>query len=178
MELNWAQLFVYDDAALAQFYADHNIPDDVLIERSGPSEDANLVDGKGKGAVGVVGDKEEDAKVEEGEEVNQGEDQVPDIDPLAQILTTEPILVLSLDSEVADDLEFPEVTNADTSRDHETCLALENAILLPQDVADLSMEGLKEFKHKLIMQDVQILQRAVTNSERLKKCSTDLKKAN
>ena len=46
MELNWAQLLVHDDAALVQFRANHNIPDNVLIERSGPNEDANLVEGE------------------------------------------------------------------------------------------------------------------------------------
>ena len=47
MELNWAQLLVHDDATLAQFRADHNIPDDVLIERACLNEDANLVEGEG-----------------------------------------------------------------------------------------------------------------------------------
>ncbi|GFZ06842.1 hypothetical protein Acr_18g0010120 [Actinidia rufa] len=47
MELNRAQLLVHDDAALAQFRADHNIPDNVFIERLDPNEDANLVYGKG-----------------------------------------------------------------------------------------------------------------------------------
>ncbi|PSS33112.1 Stress response protein [Actinidia chinensis var. chinensis] len=47
MELNQAQLLVHDDATLAQFRADHNIHDDVLIERSSSNEDANLVDEEG-----------------------------------------------------------------------------------------------------------------------------------
>ena len=47
MELNQAQLLVHDDATLAQFRADHNIHDNVLIERSSSNEDANLVDEEG-----------------------------------------------------------------------------------------------------------------------------------
>ena len=47
MELNRAQLLIHDDAALAQFCVDHNIPNNVLIERLGPNRDANLVEGDG-----------------------------------------------------------------------------------------------------------------------------------
>ena len=45
-----------------------------------------------------VGDEEEDAEVEDGEEVNQPEDPAPDpvIAPPTQIPTVKPILVLSL----------------------------------------------------------------------------------
>ena len=39
-------------------------------------------DDKGKRVAGIVGDEEEDIEVEEGEEVNQREDQIPDIVPL------------------------------------------------------------------------------------------------
>ncbi|GFS37204.1 hypothetical protein Acr_00g0050620 [Actinidia rufa] len=47
MELNWAQLLVHDDEALARFCADHRIPDDVVIERPRPNDDADWVEGKG-----------------------------------------------------------------------------------------------------------------------------------
>ena len=47
MELNRVQLLVHDDTALAKFYVDHNILNNVLIESLSPSEDANLVDGEG-----------------------------------------------------------------------------------------------------------------------------------
>ena len=48
MELNRAQLLIHDDVALPQFHADHNIPNDVLIETLGPNEYANYVEGEGK----------------------------------------------------------------------------------------------------------------------------------
>ncbi|GFY95370.1 hypothetical protein Acr_10g0007550 [Actinidia rufa] len=47
MVLNWAQLLVHDDEALYRFRADHYIPDDVMIERPGPNDDANWVEGEG-----------------------------------------------------------------------------------------------------------------------------------
>ncbi|GFY92975.1 hypothetical protein Acr_08g0013710 [Actinidia rufa] len=48
MELNQAQLLVYYNATLAQFHIDHNIPDNVLIERPDPNEDANWEEREGK----------------------------------------------------------------------------------------------------------------------------------
>ena len=42
-----AQLLVHDDEALAQFCVEHNIPDDVVIERSDLNEDADWVEGEG-----------------------------------------------------------------------------------------------------------------------------------
>ena len=47
MELNRAQLLVHDDEALNKFRIDHRIPDDAMIERSGPNEIANFVKGNG-----------------------------------------------------------------------------------------------------------------------------------
>ena len=41
MALNRAQMLVHDDEALAQFHADHHIPDDIIIERLGPNDDAD-----------------------------------------------------------------------------------------------------------------------------------------
>ncbi|GFY94694.1 hypothetical protein Acr_10g0000790 [Actinidia rufa] len=47
MALNQAQLLVHDDEALARFRVDHKIPDDVVIERLGPNDDADWVEGEG-----------------------------------------------------------------------------------------------------------------------------------
>ena len=42
-----AQLLVHDDAALTQFCVDHNISDDVLVERSSQNDDDDWVKGEG-----------------------------------------------------------------------------------------------------------------------------------
>ncbi|GFZ00572.1 hypothetical protein Acr_14g0002070 [Actinidia rufa] len=46
-----------------------------------------------------------------------------------------------------------QVTTADTSKDHKTCLALKNVIMLPQDVVDLDAENLEEFGGRLVMME-------------------------
>ena len=58
-----------------------------------------------------IGDEEEGVEVENDEKVNQVEDPTPNpiIAPLAQIPITEPILVLSSASNVADDISFSRV---------------------------------------------------------------------
>ncbi|GFY91252.1 hypothetical protein Acr_07g0014480 [Actinidia rufa] len=61
-----------------------------------------------------------------------------------------------------------QVTNADTSKDHDTYLAMGNVAILPQDVTDLAAEGSEEFS----------LQQAVANSDCMNKYSNDLKKVN
>ncbi|GFS36377.1 hypothetical protein Acr_00g0045630 [Actinidia rufa] len=48
------------------------------------------------------------------------------------------------------------VTSADTSKDHETCIALGNAMMLPQDVADHVVETTVEFGGKLVMLGAQV----------------------
>ncbi|GFY97537.1 hypothetical protein Acr_12g0000780 [Actinidia rufa] len=48
------------------------------------------------------------------------------------------------------------VTSADTSRDHETCVALGNAVMLPQDVANHAVETTVEFGGKLVMVGAQV----------------------
>ncbi|GFS38480.1 hypothetical protein Acr_00g0057740 [Actinidia rufa] len=48
-----------------------------------------------------------------------------------------------------------QVTSADTSKDHETCVALGNAVMLPQDVADHAAETTAEFGGKLVMLGAQ-----------------------
>ncbi|GFY84260.1 MATE efflux family protein [Actinidia rufa] len=191
----------------------------------------DLLHDAGKGVAGVVGDKKRTPRSKKGKKVNQIEDQVPAIPYLAQILVTEPILVLSSTSKAAGDLGSEEevdmvpklrnlgkkkvaeaspaqpaptpvlslqsppkvqqdilhpshvlelwapkfatvelgkqVTNVDTSRDHETCSALGNAMMLHQDVAGPHCEGIRGS-----------LQRVVANSDHMKKYSNDLKKAN
>ena len=47
MELNRAQLLAHNGATLNKCMTDDGIPEDVLIERPRPNEDANLVEGKG-----------------------------------------------------------------------------------------------------------------------------------
>ncbi|GFS37064.1 hypothetical protein Acr_00g0049530 [Actinidia rufa] len=47
MALNRAQMLVRDSEALAQFRVDHRIPDDVVIERPGPNDNADWVEGEG-----------------------------------------------------------------------------------------------------------------------------------
>ena len=47
MELNQAQLLVHDNTTMEKFRRDHNIPNDVAIERLGHREEANTVEGEG-----------------------------------------------------------------------------------------------------------------------------------
>lgn len=47
MDLNRAQLLVHDDIALNEFRIDHDILDNVQIERPGPNENANSVEEMG-----------------------------------------------------------------------------------------------------------------------------------
>ena len=58
--------------------------------------------------------EDEDIKVKNDEEVNQGKDpaQVLVIAPLAQVPASDPILVLNSNSEVVNDLDFPKVQPA------------------------------------------------------------------
>ncbi|GFY91536.1 hypothetical protein Acr_07g0017320 [Actinidia rufa] len=60
--------------------------------------------------------------------------------------TPNPILALPIPAALE-----KQVTNVDTSKDHETSMALENAIMLPHDVADLTAEGLEEFRDQRII---------------------------
>jgi len=47
MALNRAQMLVRDSEAIAQFRLDYRIPDNVVIERPGPNDDADWVEGEG-----------------------------------------------------------------------------------------------------------------------------------
>ncbi|GFS37313.1 hypothetical protein Acr_00g0051320 [Actinidia rufa] len=111
----------------------------------------------GEWAEGVVGDEEEDNKVKKGKKVNQVRDPVLAIaSPVqisvgAKLVQPSPNLVLafpSLAMEVQSNAPSSKgaskrkgkkhVTNVDTSKDHKTCLAFGNAVMLPQDmVAEL-----------------------------------------
>ncbi|GFZ15615.1 hypothetical protein Acr_25g0000240 [Actinidia rufa] len=71
-----------------------------------------------------------------------------------------------------------QVTSADTSKDHETCVALGNAVMLPQDVADHAAKTMAEFGGKLVMLGAKLFQWAVSSTLRLKQGTVDLKKAN
>ncbi|GFZ01237.1 hypothetical protein Acr_14g0008720 [Actinidia rufa] len=68
-----------------------------------------------------------------------------------------------------------QVTSTDTFKDHETCVVLGNAVMLPQDVANHAAEITVEFGGKLVMLGAQ---RVVSSSLRLKQGAVDLKKAN
>ncbi|GFS31845.1 hypothetical protein Acr_00g0019510 [Actinidia rufa] len=69
------------------------------------------------------------------------------------------------------------VTFADTIKDHETCVALGNAMMLPQDVADHAAESSAEFGGKVVMLGAHLFQRAVSTSLQLKQGAVDLKMA-
>ncbi|GFY91439.1 hypothetical protein Acr_07g0016350 [Actinidia rufa] len=47
MKLNRSQQLVHDNATMEKFRRDHNIPNDVAIERLGPREEANTIEGNG-----------------------------------------------------------------------------------------------------------------------------------
>ncbi|GFZ21761.1 hypothetical protein Acr_29g0009230 [Actinidia rufa] len=53
------------------------------------------------------------------------------------------------------DQKEEKVTSADSSKDHETCVALGNAVMLLQDVADHAAETTTEFGGKLVMLGAQ-----------------------
>ncbi|GFZ15663.1 hypothetical protein Acr_25g0000720 [Actinidia rufa] len=146
----------------------------------------------------------EEAEVEDGEEVDQVRAAVPLV-PAPLVLVPEPINLSSSDSNIAivepreivehsyshssssssgtPELWSPQfaavelnkqVTSADSSKDHETCVALGNAVMLLQDVADHVAETTTEFGGKLVMLGAQWV---VSSSLRLKG-AMDLKKAN
>ncbi|GFY91170.1 hypothetical protein Acr_07g0013660 [Actinidia rufa] len=73
-----------------------------------------------------------------------------------------------------------QVTNADSSRDYETCLALGNAIMLPQEMLLICLGGgSEEFKDKLIMQGILVCcpARAHTLESELKESRLDVASA-
>ncbi|GFY91560.1 hypothetical protein Acr_07g0017560 [Actinidia rufa] len=49
-----------------------------------------------------------------------------------------------------------ELTSADSSKDHETCLALRKAIMLPQDVTEFAEEDSEGFRGRLVMMGAQL----------------------
>ena len=48
------------------------------------------------------------------------------------------------------------MTIAYSVKDHDTCLALAQVVMLFKDVADHTKEGLKEIRDQLVMQQVQV----------------------
>ncbi|GFY88831.1 hypothetical protein Acr_06g0007710 [Actinidia rufa] len=62
------------------------------------------------------------------------------------------------------------------SLDHETCLALGNDVMLPQDVVELADEDSEGYRGRLIMMGAQVS--TYGTSKRMKKHTTYLKKAN
>ncbi|GFZ13236.1 hypothetical protein Acr_23g0016210 [Actinidia rufa] len=94
-----------------------------------------------------------------------------------------PILVSSLDLEDSNDLALAlpqpvelrkQVTMADSAKDHDTSLTLAQAVMLPNDIADLAMKGSKEIQDLLIMQQVQ---KEFAISKSIKEQSSELKKS-
>ncbi|GFY92773.1 S-adenosyl-L-methionine-dependent methyltransferases superfamily protein [Actinidia rufa] len=121
----------------------------------------------------------DEAEVEDGEEVDQVLAAVPLV-PAPLVPIPEPINLPSSDFDIAiiepreivehyyshsgssssesqgnEEIMAPKVTSADTSKDHETCVALGNAVMLPQDVVDHAAETTAEFEGKLVMLGAQ-----------------------
>ncbi|GFZ03341.1 hypothetical protein Acr_15g0019490 [Actinidia rufa] len=66
----------------------------------------------------------------------------------------------------------------DSARDHDTSVALAQAIMLPGDVIAISEETLETVRSLLVIQHVQSLQRAMVISDRMAEHSIELKRAN
>ena len=47
MELHRAQQLIHDNIVTKKFRGEHNIPNDTMIERSGPRKEANNIEGGG-----------------------------------------------------------------------------------------------------------------------------------
>ncbi|GFZ14413.1 hypothetical protein Acr_24g0006030 [Actinidia rufa] len=62
-------------------------------------------------------------------------------------------------------------------KDHDTSLALAQAIMLSNDVIDLVEEGSEEIRYLLVMQQVQSLQKATAISEQMKEQSAKIKES-
>ena len=52
------------------------------------------------------------------------------------------------------------MTTVNITQDHDTCLALEQVVMLPQDVVDLAAEDEKIVANLFVMQHVQVSSRA------------------
>ncbi|GFS37635.1 hypothetical protein Acr_00g0053170 [Actinidia rufa] len=156
-ELNRAQLLVHDDEALDKFRRDHGIPNEVLIERPRPRKDANSVEGEGNRIPVCTW------------LIHQIGLRFP-LSPLLKevmarcrltfmkvfvnfawtVLVVDALMQKELTFSISDLLhgyyEFAaaelrrKVTMADIAQDHDTYLALAQAIMLPQDVANLAAE--------------------------------------
>ncbi|GFZ15803.1 hypothetical protein Acr_25g0002120 [Actinidia rufa] len=125
-----------------------------------------------KGTIAELKQLREDAK---GENTGRREvNQVPAIAPLVQILSAEPILVSSLDSEVTGDLDFPKVQPGtreivehlfDQGSNLGFSSREEEKVMVPKDMVDLATEDSEVFRGRLLVMGAQ-------------KHVMDLKKAN
>ncbi|GFZ19810.1 hypothetical protein Acr_28g0005150 [Actinidia rufa] len=162
MALNWDQLLVHDDVALAQFRANHNIPDNVLIERPGPNEDANLVEG-------------EDNRIPVPNLVDPlGWAQFPLGPLLKKIMVLCRLTFMQVKRKLpVEGLGWPLRIGGILELWSPTFVVVE---LGKQDVADLAMEGLEEFKDRMIMQGVIVHARdeAEATLEQMNKALEDL----
>ncbi|GFZ15729.1 hypothetical protein Acr_25g0001380 [Actinidia rufa] len=70
-----------------------------------------------------------------------------------------------------------QVTVVDSTQDHDTIVALAQAIMLPNDIAALSEEDNEMMRSLLVKQHVQSLQREMAISDRMVEHSTELKRA-
>ncbi|GFY95488.1 hypothetical protein Acr_10g0008730 [Actinidia rufa] len=132
----------------------------------------------------------EEAEVEDGEEVDSSPNRSPfGFSPLGRLLSTSTLaaaahpLVLKGTKKlwlpkvrILEKGQAPRNEPTTLSKDHETCITLGNAVMLPQDVTDhAAAETTAEFRSKLVMMGAQ---RVVSTSLRLKQSAVDLKKAN
>ncbi|GFS32498.1 hypothetical protein Acr_00g0023010 [Actinidia rufa] len=230
-------MLVRDSEALAQFRVDHRIPDDVVIERSGPNDDADWVEGEGLGSMEFPTDEPDPFSVPRHmgyvpvgfnrrfwrrsdrcsaaiRAARQGRPVLPPLqirgpgsrprsslsDEVSDLFegTSAELRrlleeaegessgsskssssswdidlgdeALNEEAEVEDGEEIIEHSYSHSGssssgsqvnveimapKDHETCVALGNAVMLPQDVVDHAAETTAEFRGKLVMLGAQ-----------------------
>ncbi|GFZ01497.1 hypothetical protein Acr_15g0001060 [Actinidia rufa] len=154
MELNQVQLLVHNDVSLNKLRVDHGIPSDVQIDRPSlvPMR-MPIWSEECKAAIQALNNKRASRKV---------------ANLLAYEFNYRHIVPYRFD-------ELGRVTMADSAKDYNTNLALTRAVMLPNDVADLTMEESEEIRDLLIMQ--QSLQKAFAILEGMKEQSSELKKS-
>ncbi|GFZ08836.1 hypothetical protein Acr_20g0006440 [Actinidia rufa] len=106
----------------------------------------------------VMSNSEEE--VEDGEEVNQGEVPAPIVVVAPTPTAIALVLVVSSDSKATDDLDFPPILPAISQKtpqptDPPIAQSLNPVVMLPQDMADLAIDGSVEFGDLMVMQHVQ-----------------------
>ncbi|GFS46046.1 hypothetical protein Acr_00g0099840 [Actinidia rufa] len=153
MALNWAHLLIHDDEVLAQFHVDHRILDDDVY-LGGNEEEGN-----------------EDAEVEDGEEVNQ----VPVIAPSAQILGAKQIVVQSSNSKAAADLILPIVEKRKGKQPTEGTSYQKRGKAVGSSYGSPKLWALT---FTIVELGKQLFQQNVSTSTRLNNYTADLKGAN